>query len=86
MNELVRQQRQKRYDIRLLDHLGASRPLSAIDTEKPAWQANFFTGMPAPAGALSALLPLYLQQIFAFAPDSPPPVPGPCWSASSSTR
>ena len=40
-----------------------------LETPKPAWQANFFVGMPAPAGALSALLPLYLQQIFAFAPD-----------------
>lgn len=27
---------------------------------KPAWQANFFTGMPAPAGAIVSLLPLYL--------------------------
>ncbi|HEY5225349.1 MAG TPA: phosphatidylcholine/phosphatidylserine synthase [Methylovirgula sp.] len=27
---------------------------------KPAWQAHFFTGMPAPAGAIVGLLPLYL--------------------------
>ncbi len=27
---------------------------------KPAWQAHFFTGMPAPAGAIVSLLPLYL--------------------------
>ena len=40
-----------------------------LDTPKPAWQANFFTGMPAPAGAISALLPLYLAQIFEFEPD-----------------
>lgn len=40
-----------------------------LDTPKPAWQSNFFTGMPAPAGAISALLPLYLAQIFEFAPD-----------------
>ena len=40
-----------------------------LETPKPAWQQNFFVGMPAPAGALTALLPLYLQQIFAFAPD-----------------
>lgn len=39
-----------------------------LETPKPAWQSNFFVGMPAPAGALSALLPLYLQQIFAFTP------------------
>ena len=42
-----------------------------IDAPKPAWQANFFTGMPAPAGAISALLPLYLAQIFAFEPGRP---------------
>lgn len=40
-----------------------------IDTPKPAWQANFFTGMPAPAGAITALLPLYLAEIFEFTPD-----------------
>ena len=40
-----------------------------LETPKPAWQGNFFVGMPAPAGALSALLPLYLQQIFAFELD-----------------
>lgn len=31
------------------------------DPDKPAWSSNFFTGMPAPAGALAALLPLYLH-------------------------
>lgn len=31
--------------------------------EKPAWQANFFTGVPAPAGALVVLLPLYLDLV-----------------------
>ncbi len=40
-----------------------------LETPKPAWQQNFFVGMPAPAGALSALLPLYLQQIFDFTAD-----------------
>lgn len=39
-----------------------------IDKPKPAWQANFFTGMPAPAGAIAALLPLYLAEIFEFTP------------------
>ncbi|MDR3462689.1 MAG: phosphatidylcholine/phosphatidylserine synthase [Beijerinckiaceae bacterium] len=29
--------------------------------DKPAWHAHFFTGMPAPAGAIVGLLPLYLQ-------------------------
>jgi CDP-diacylglycerol---serine O-phosphatidyltransferase len=31
------------------------------DPNRPAFQANFFVGMPAPAGALSALLPIYLD-------------------------
>ncbi|MCE1235208.1 MAG: phosphatidylcholine/phosphatidylserine synthase [Hyphomicrobiales bacterium] len=40
-----------------------------LDKPKPAWQSNFFTGMPAPAGAIAALLPLYLAQIFDFEPQ-----------------
>jgi len=31
------------------------------DPNRPAWQAQFFTGMPAPAGAIVGLLPLYLS-------------------------
>lgn len=31
------------------------------DPAKPAWQAEFFVGMPAPAGAVTVLLPLYLH-------------------------
>ena len=31
------------------------------DPDKPAWMGKFFTGMPAPAGAICALLPLYLH-------------------------
>src|SRR5215216_5454793 len=31
------------------------------DPNRPAWAGNFFVGMPAPAGAITALLPLYLQ-------------------------
>ncbi|ACB95309.1 CDP-alcohol phosphatidyltransferase family protein [Beijerinckia indica] len=31
------------------------------DPDRPPWQVNFFTGMPAPAGAIVALLPLYLH-------------------------
>jgi CDP-diacylglycerol--serine O-phosphatidyltransferase len=34
---------------------------SLIDAEKPKWQANYFTGMPAPAGAIVVLLPFYLH-------------------------
>jgi len=31
------------------------------DPDKPAWAGNFFTGIPAPAGAITALLPIYLN-------------------------
>ncbi len=31
------------------------------DPNKPAWAANFFTGIPAPAGAITVLLPIYLN-------------------------
>lgn len=30
------------------------------DPNKPAWSGNFFTGIPAPMGALTVLLPIYL--------------------------
>jgi CDP-diacylglycerol--serine O-phosphatidyltransferase len=30
------------------------------DPDKPAWSGNFFTGIPAPAGAMTVLLPIYL--------------------------
>src|SRR5271154_1217448 len=30
------------------------------DPDRPAWAANFFVGMPAPMGAISVLLPVYL--------------------------
>src|SRR5690606_24266776 len=30
------------------------------DTERPAWQAEYFVGVPAPAGAVIVLLPVYL--------------------------
>jgi CDP-diacylglycerol--serine O-phosphatidyltransferase len=30
------------------------------DPDKPAWTANFFVGMPAPAGAITVLLPIYV--------------------------
>ncbi|MGQ0681371.1 CDP-alcohol phosphatidyltransferase family protein [Bradyrhizobium sp.] len=33
---------------------------SIDDPNKPPYAANFFTGVPAPAGAVTALLPLYL--------------------------
>ncbi len=31
------------------------------DPSRPDWQKNFFTGMPAPAGAVTVMLPLYLH-------------------------
>ena len=31
------------------------------DPNKPAWAADFFTGIPAPAGAITVLLPIYLN-------------------------
>ena len=36
---------------------------SMLDTEKPLWQSNYFTGMPAPAGAITVLLPLYFDAL-----------------------
>ena len=33
------------------------------DPGRPAWQKDFFVGMPAPAGALTVLLPIYLHLI-----------------------
>jgi CDP-diacylglycerol--serine O-phosphatidyltransferase len=34
--------------------------VSIDDPNKPAYAANFFTGVPAPAGAITVLLPIYL--------------------------
>ena len=31
------------------------------DPHRPEWKKNFFTGIPAPAGALTSMLPLYLS-------------------------
>jgi CDP-diacylglycerol--serine O-phosphatidyltransferase len=31
------------------------------DPARPSWAANFFTGMPAPAGAITVLLPIYVN-------------------------
>ena len=39
------------------------------DPNKPAFAANFFTGVPAPAGAITVLLPVYLA--FLGAPTTP---------------
>jgi CDP-diacylglycerol--serine O-phosphatidyltransferase len=45
---------------------------SMIDVERPKWQANYFTGMPAPAGAITVLLPLYLDGLALFEVRAPP--------------
>ncbi len=36
---------------------------TALDVERPKWQSNYFSGVPAPAGAIVALLPVYLDQL-----------------------
>ena len=37
-----------------------------LEVEKPKWQSDYFTGMPAPAGAITVLLPLYLDDLGLF--------------------
>lgn len=34
-----------------------------LDRPLPAWTSNFFVGMPAPAGAITLLLPLYIDYL-----------------------
>lgn len=41
----------------------------ADDPDAPVWAGNFFTGIPAPAGALTVLLPIYLY--FLGVPNGP---------------
>jgi CDP-diacylglycerol--serine O-phosphatidyltransferase len=41
------------------------------DPDRPAWQGNFFVGMPAPAGAIVGLLPVYLHLSVFQVPLSP---------------
>lgn len=41
-----------------------------LEVDKPKWQTDYFTGIPAPAGAITVLLPLYLQGMgFTWMPD-----------------
>lgn len=35
--------------------------VSLDDPDRPEWQKNYFVGMPAPAGAFTCLLPVYLS-------------------------
>lgn len=39
------------------------------DPNRPAWASAFFVGIPAPAGALTVLLPVYLWQLGLIEPD-----------------
>jgi CDP-diacylglycerol---serine O-phosphatidyltransferase len=39
---------------------------SMLDVDKPKWQSNYFTGIPAPAGALAVLLPLFIDGLGLF--------------------
>ena len=41
------------------------------DPDRPAWQGHFFVGMPAPAGAIVGLLPVYLHLSVLNVPLSP---------------
>jgi CDP-diacylglycerol---serine O-phosphatidyltransferase len=43
---------------------------SIDDPNKPAFAANYFTGVPAPAGAVTALLPIYLAFLGVFKPPA----------------
>ena len=42
----------------------------ADDPDRPVWASNFFVGMPAPMGAITVLLPIYL--VFLGVPRSTP--------------
>jgi|LNFM01.1.fsa_nt_gb CDP-diacylglycerol--serine O-phosphatidyltransferase len=35
---------------------------AAIDEDRPKWRSNFFNGVPAPAGAIAVMLPIYLEE------------------------
>ena len=41
-----------------------------IDEDQPAWRKTFFVGMPAPAGAIVGLLPIYLHYAFNLGPPT----------------
>jgi CDP-diacylglycerol---serine O-phosphatidyltransferase len=44
------------------------------DPHRPEWQKNFFVGVPAPAGAIAALLPVYLHFVGVPIVDAAAPV------------
>ena len=45
------------------------------DATRPSWSSHFFVGMPAPAGAIVALLPIYLNLSVFGMPNDPRFVP-----------
>ncbi len=44
-----------------------------LGEDRPAWQGNFFTGVPIPAGALAVLLPIYVDRIGIDVPQAAAP-------------
>ena len=42
-----------------------------VDEDLPAWRKTFFVGMPAPAGAIVGLLPIYLHYVFDLGQPTP---------------
>jgi CDP-diacylglycerol--serine O-phosphatidyltransferase len=42
------------------------------DPNRPAWAANYFVGVPAPAGAITLLLPIYAQNLGLHLPSLTP--------------
>ena len=59
---------------------------STKTSNRPAWQAEYFVGVPAPAGAVLVLLPVYLGFIGASRPNRAAGLcaawSSPCWSPS----
>jgi CDP-diacylglycerol--serine O-phosphatidyltransferase len=41
------------------------------DPDQPAWRKKFFVGMPAPAGAIVGLLPIYVRFAFGLSASAP---------------
>lgn len=47
----------------LASALRLARFNTALEEDRPRWQANYFMGMPTPAAAIVVLLPFYLQRV-----------------------
>ena len=46
--------------------------VSLDSTDTPAWKSNYFVGVPAPAGAIILLLPIYVQDLGLHVPSLTP--------------